>query len=315
VGAGSSATSKKQKPETKTYASMLSGPTLYPPLGGSLARSIAALTQPQLLIGVLLIVPILWFILRLVGLQTFPLGIGSMTDILAIPPVSSSFDMTQAGNIFGLNGSAAIAFLFAATLVRSLIIAVFAGLLDEQLEYGKIGKVGFLRGLRAVPPVAAATIFAVCTILVTKLLFAQFLGQGFGGLLFLLGQIAVIFFLGFVPASAVRGPAGVRGTFDRSVRGARLQGWPRHLLMAVAYYFFAVVGVQLIAFSVPGALWVTSNPSVAVWITVLAVSLAHVAFLGAFVDRYRLIEGAIPDEPVRRARGGASKPPAPRSRR
>ena len=311
---GDAASRQKAAPEAKTYTSMLSGPTLYPPLGESLGRAMIAVTQPLLLVGVLLLIPLLWFLLRAFGLHTFPLGIGSMTDIFAIPPVGSNFDKTLAGTMFGLNGGAAIGFLFCATLVRAFIISILAGFLDEELEFRSVSKVGFLRGLRAFPAVAAATLFAVLTLLVTQLFFNQFLGQGIGGLFFLLGQIAIIFFLGFVPAAAVRRPLGMRATFDQSVRGARLQGWPRHMLMSVGYYFFAVVGVQLIAFSVPGALWVTSNPSFAVWLTVLAVNLVHVIFLGAFIDRYRQIESSIPDGPVRRKRAGA-KPAAPRSRR
>lgn len=303
------------KEPAQSYPSLMSGPTVYPPLATSLGRSFVALTQPALLLPVLLIIPVLWFALRALGLETFPLGVGSMTDVLAMPPVGSMFDMTQAGNIFGLNGGVTIGFWIGAALIRAVIVALLTGALDEELEFGSTSKVGWLRGLRALPAVAAASVFAVCALLVSRLAFAQLFGPGLGFLFFLLSQIAVIFFFGFVPIAAVRAPLKVRPAFQRSSRAARLQGWPRHLLMVVTYYFFvSIFGVPALSSLVPGAMDITANPTFEVWLLVLAVNVLHVAFLGAFADRYRRIEGSIPDEsPRRRGRGSRPGPAKPGS--
>jgi uncharacterized membrane protein YwzB len=79
----------------------------------------------------------------------------------------------------------------------------------------------------------------------------------------------------------------------RSIKAARLPGWPRHMLMTVIYFMITVWGLQALN---PEPVAITANPSFASWVFILTATFIQIGFLGAFLDRWRAVEGYIPQQ-------------------
>ena len=279
------------------------GATVYPNMRGSLGRGFyAAGANPIVLIAPMLVVFLVWVALLLAGTRAFPLDMATM---FSIPPIGSLFDVGTSLNLFGFAQLGLIG-IFLITIVRAVVWAVLIGMLDEMLEYRIVSPVGVLRGLRAFPAVLLYDYLSLGIALAGSFILPQFLGPQLGNTASLGVMVGGVYFLTFAPISAVRQGVPGREAVMRSVKGARLPGWPRHLLMSVVYFLVAVFVLRLLH---PAPLAITANPALTTWIFVLGATFVQVGFLGAFIDRWKAIEGYVPQQVQPR------QPPPPRKPR
>ncbi len=276
------------------------GATVFPPVYRSLLSGLgAAAGNPVVLLAPLVLVLLIWMALVAAGLRFFPF---EMPSALALTPIGSSFDGSVSSTLFGMSLSTLFAILIF-TLLRSVIWAVLIGMMDEVMAFGRVTGVGPLRGLRSFLAVLTYEYIGVLITLFGSIL-VQVLGAGAGPILRIAIPVAVIYFLTFMPIVAVRQGIRARDALSRSIRGARLPGWIRHLVLSMAYYFLATIGQD---FLTPDRYVITATPSFRTWVFVLAATVFNMVFLGAFIAEWRAVEPYVPAKAPRRA-------PAPRRR-
>jgi hypothetical protein len=263
----------------------------YPRLGPTLGRGfVAVVGAPLLVVLPLLLTLAMWLGLVASGLDHVPQG---MIDLLSIPPISSFFDLNIVVNIFGLT-TGTILFTLGIAIIRSVIWAVLLGLVIESLDTGRATVDGARRGLRAAPTVLGILLTNVAVIFFSQIL-RFVLGASIGSLAFFGGLVGGLYFLAFAPAIAVREGLPARHAMGMSARAARLPG-PRHLGMVFLYFsaaFFAFL---------PAGRAYSANPSLTLWMLVLAGTLAHLVFLAGFTHRYIVVKDEIPPPTPREAR-------------
>lgn len=266
----------------------------FPPIRHSLAHGLAATTtSPWLLLGVLLLIPVAWLGLRALGYEMFEAPI--MLQLLAIPPVSSATDLYLTQSLFAGGGPAGIVFLLGLTAVRALVWGVIVGVLDEALEYRSISRLGVLRGLNAFIGVLLYCYVSI-GVMVFGSVIAGTLGPGIGSSASILVLVGGLTFLSSAPAVAVRYGVPAIESLQRSIRGARLPGWPKQMMYAVMYFFMAAIVLPGLGAPFPP---VTANPSIGQVIYVYAGTLVQIVFLAGFIDRWRAIEDYVPASPPR----------------
>lgn len=278
-----------------------------PPVMRSLGRGfLAVAVQPVLLVGVLLIVLLTWLGLLALGFEGAP---SRMVDALAMPPISTYFDLGTGASLYGI-GTGFLVFTLAALAVRTVVYSVLAGVVVETLEDGRVSLSGVLQGVRALPTVLIVQAFSFSIIVFGNIVFPV-LGPGIGFLGFVASLVAGLFFLGFAPTAAVRQGRTAMETIRRSGRAALMPGG-RHLLLCSLYFFLALPIV--VGFS-PGGTDITANPTFGTWAFVFAVNVAHVGFMATFAYRWIVAEPSVPEEPIRRRRPAPATPARGRSRR
>jgi len=264
-------------------------PSVYPKLGETLAAGgRAVLASPALVVGSMLLGLVLWFGLLAVGLGHVPLF---FQNLLAIPPLSSMFDLNAAFSALGLTLGAALLAL-GLTAVR----AVITSLVVERLDTDRVSVASVRRGIRSVPAFLGIFFAEVALIFFSQFLRAV-LGTSIGGLAFFGALVGGVHFLVFAPIIVIRDGTSARAAMGQSIRAARLPG-SRHVGMVLLYF----TGAFLLPLLVPMSSAFTVNPSLAVWTSLLAVTLFHVVSLGGFAYRYGVIEDDVPEAPPRRAR-------------
>lgn len=280
------------KPAERPKRPAASGLDLFPPMRHSLAHGLAASTGSLwFLLFILVLVPGTWVALRAMGMEVFP---PTMVQVLSIPPVSSSFDLVLTTNLF--TGWGGIVFILALTVIRALVWGILVGLLDEALEYRSMSRLGILRGLNAFRAMLLYC-YVSMGIMIFGSLVASTLGPGIGSSASIFALVGALTFLGFAPAVAVRtGVPGVE-SLQRSIRGARLPGWPKQMMLAVVYFFLIAIVIPGFGSTFP---LVTANPPLGEMVFVLTGTLLNVVFLAAFVDRWRMIEDDVEPTPPRR---------------
>jgi hypothetical protein len=294
-------------PERRPFGSGLlaGGPSAMPPIGRSLGRGLLAVVSSLPLLAVAILAPLLvWVVLIAVGFEGRP---SLLVDVLALPPISTYFDLGTGESLLSL-GPAFLVFTGIALLIRSLVYALLAGMIVETLEDGRVTRWGLLRGVAAIPTVLAVNLLSFSLILASNVIFPV-LGPGIGLLAAIATLVGGLFFLGFAPTAAVRQRRAVVETIRRSGRAAMLPG-SRHVLFCALYFFVALPVVVGLA---PGGSEITANPTLSGWIFILAASVLHLAFMAALAYRWIAVEPVVPEEPVRR-RQPQRRQPASRQR-
>lgn len=259
----------------------------YPSLRVTMARSFAAASSGPVVVFVpFLVVALMWVVLLGFGIQVFP---SSMVQAMAVPPISSLFDFSTSANLFGATGLMFL-FLLAMTIARAAFLAVLVGMLDEALEYGSVSMLGVLKGVKAFWGVLMFCYLEIGIALIATLLLPQIVGPQLSNTLSQVALLAGLYFIGFAPAAAVRLGLPAREAVARSVRGARMPGWPRHLLLVVICYFLSL----MFGLTYPGGGLITANPTLGDWLDVLASVFVYMIFLAAFIDRWKAVEPYIP---------------------
>ena len=172
---------------------------------------------------------------------------------------------------------------------------MLAGLVVEQIRYGRVTGRGLRAGLRAIPVTLAIGILAFSATLIINIVG----GFGLGIAVSLLLLVGSVFFLSYGPIVGVEHPRGIGLALRRTFAAARVPG-SQNLILAFGYALFAFISPLL----VPGLGRVDANPGVATWVGVLAVNVVHVGFLGVYAYRYLYAEPdlAEPDVDQRRTR-------------
>ena len=298
---------EEEAPQRRPFGSGLlsGGPSAMPPIGRSLGNGMLAIVSSPIMLGIAVVVPLLaWIALLALGFEGRP---SLLVDVLALPPISTYFDLGTGESLLSL-GPSFLVFIGIAVLLRSLLYGLLAGMIVETLEDGRVSKWGLLRGVTAIPTVLAVNLLSFSLILASNVIFPV-LGPGIGLLAAIGALVGGLFFLGFAPTAAVRQQRGVVESIRRSGRAAMLPG-SRHVLFCAIYFFIALPVVVGLA---PGGSEITANPTLSGWIFILAASVLHLAFMAALAFRWIGVEPAVPEEPVRR-RQVQRRQPASRQR-
>jgi len=269
-----------------------SASSVMPPIGRSLGRGLLTVaSSPALIVIAVVVVPLAWMALLAIGFEGSP---SRLVDVLALPPISTYFDLGTGASIVGI-GPAFLVYTAFAIVIRSVVYAVLSGLIVEALEDGRVSTYGLLRGLRVIPTVIVVQVLSFSLIVAGNLVFPV-LGPGIGFLAFVAALVGGLFFLGFAPTAAIRQGHGIAETIRRSGRAAMLPG-SRHLVFCSLYFFIALPVVVGFA---PGGGDITANPTLATWVFALAVNVLHLGFMAALSYRWIVAEPSVPEQPVRR---------------
>jgi hypothetical protein len=268
-------------------------PSVYPKLGETFAAGgRAVLRSPALVVGGMLLVLVLWFVLLAIGLDHVP---SYSQLLLAVPPLSSFFDLNLAYSITGLD-YAWIALVIGMTLVRAAIFAVITSLVVERLDAGRASMAGVRRGIRFIPQFIGIYFVNVALIFAPQV-FSPILGSTIGGLLFFAALVGGVHFLSFASIVVIRDGASARSALGTSARAARLPG-SRHVGMVLLYFTLVFLAPAFVPMSSAFSI----NPSLGVWALILGVSLFNLVVIGAFAYRYGVIEEDVPPPAPRRER-------------
>ena len=289
-----------RRPGFLSGAVLSQGPSPMPPLARTLGRGmLAVIGQPVIVIVTITLVAVSWFGLMALGFEGTP---GRLVAVLALPPISSYFDLGTGSAIYGV-APGLLVYLGVTVVLRTVILSVLTGMVLESLEDDRVSMYGILRAARALPTVLAVNV-ASFSIIIAGNLILPILGPGIGFLGFVAVLVAGLFFLGFAPTAAIREGRPVLDELRRSARAAMLPN-ARHLMFCALYFFLALPVLVGLA---PGGTMITANPTVVTWTFAFVVNVIHIGFLGALAYRWVAVEPSVPEEPVKRR--PATKAPA-----
>ena len=188
----------------------------YPTLRQSFGRGFLAVCSSPVVLGITLVVPFLvWAVLQLLG--SVPL-IGNLAGYLSLPSIGVSSDIVAANQTFGVRGGSLAAPVLIA--IRAVLTAVLAGLVVEQIRYGRVTGRGLRAGLRAIPVTLAIGILAFSATLIINIVG----GFGLGIAVSLLLLVGSVFFLAYGPIVGVEHPRGIGLALRRTFAAARVPG-------------------------------------------------------------------------------------------
>ncbi len=268
------------------------GPSVMPGITRSFGRGLLTVCTAPALLAVAIVVPLLvWLALLAFGFEGSP---ARLVDVLALPPISTYFDLGTGASLVGL-GTGFLVYTAIAITIRAILFALLTGLIVDALEGGRVTTYGLVRGARAIPTVLVVQVLAFSMIVAGNTVL-PILGPGIGFLAFVAALVGGLFFLGFAPAAAVRQGRPAVESVRRSGRAAMLPG-SKHLAFCALYFFVALPVVVMFA---PGGSEITANPSLLAWVFILAANVIHLAFMAALAYRWIVAEPSVPEEPVRR---------------
>jgi hypothetical protein len=242
-----------------------------------------------LVFGPLVFVYLVWLVLIAFGFVGTALA---LTQVVAMPPLSTAFDTQNAISIAGQQSGLIVALPL--LLFRAVIVCVLSGLLVEGFERrGSTSLGGVMRGLAAFPLVLAYLMLSFVALFLAQ--FGSVFGPGLGTLLQVLLPAFVLWAVGFVPFAAVRERRPLADTLRRSYAAARTPGG-RHLSFCIVYVLLAFV----LPLFVPGRSIITANPAPGTWIGLYLLSFLHVGFTAAMAYRWLAVESSIPETLARR---------------
>ncbi len=246
-------------------------------------------SNAALVFGPLVFVYLVWLVLIAFGFVGTALA---LTQMVAMPPLSTAFDTQNAISLAGQQSGLIVALPL--LLFRAVIVCVISGLLVEGFERrGSTSLGGVMRGLAAFPLVLAYLMLSFVALFLAQ--FGSVFGPGLGTLLQVLLPAFVLWALGFVPFAAVRERRPLADTLRRSYAAARTPGG-RHLSFCIVYVLLAFV----LPLFVPGRSLITANPAPGTWIGVYLLSFLHVGFTAAMAFRWLAVESSVPETLVRR---------------
>jgi hypothetical protein len=273
------------------------GSTPMPRLRTSLAHGLLAAFASPGIVGIALgVVAVGWLVVVALGYEG-PFGV--FVNILAVPPIGTSFDGNLASALFGLGGGLYAIFAFVA--LRALVLAVLTGMIVDALQVGRASVWSAVRGLRVLPTAFAVSLAGVGLLTIT--VFVQpLLGAGIGFLVSIAAIVAGVYLFVFAPVIALAEGRRMPDAMSRSIRAARMPGAGN--LRFAALYSIPMLLVSV--FPLPGGL-IGVNPPVAAWLIAFSVNLLHVGLFSTFAFRFLSIAHAVPEAPPARARARARR--------
>jgi hypothetical protein len=240
-------------------------------------------SNPLLLFGPILVSFLVWLLLLALGFVGSGIG---LTQLWALPPLSSAFDTQSAVAIAGQRVGlvAALPLL----IVRAVLVGAVSGLIVEAFERGgSAGLGGVIRGLLAFPLVLAYVMLSFVGLFFAQ--FASVLGPGLGSLVQFVLPAFVLYALAFVPFQAVRERRPLADTLRASYAAARTPGG-RHLAFCLLYVLLVAFVLPLL---VPGRSLITANLEPATWIALFVLTYVHVSFAATFAYRWLSVEASV----------------------
>jgi len=273
-------------------AMFATGPSPMPPLARTIGRGmLAVIGQPIIVVVTVALVALSWFGLLALGFEGTP---GRLVAVLALPPISTYFDLGTGSAIYGI-APGLLVFLGVTLVLRTIIVSALTGMILESLEDDRVSMYGVLRGVRALPTVLTVHVISFSIIIAGNLIL-PILGPGIGFLGFVAALVAGLYFLGFAPFAAIREGRPVIEELRRSARAAMMPN-TRHLVLCSLYFFLALPVV--VGFS-PAGSEITANPTLLTWTFAFVVNVVHLGFFAAFAYRWVVAEHDVPEQPVRR---------------
>jgi hypothetical protein len=252
---------------------------------------VTVMASPALIVAVPVVLILEWLGALALGFEG-PFAI--FANVLAIPPVGTSFDGSVSSALFGVQGG--LYALLAFVALRAIVMAFLVAMVVDVLDRGRVARSSLLRGVRIIPVTLAVGIINMFLLTAVGIL-SQVLGAAGIGLLLQVGAlVAVLYLFVFAPIMAAAEGRSMPDSLSRSIRAARTPG-NGNLTMATVYVLTATVVFVVSARPQAGV-----NPSVVSWIFVLVVNAFHVAFIGAFAFRYLSISEEVPEAPAPKER-------------
>jgi hypothetical protein len=252
---------------------------------------VTVISSPPLILAIPVVVIVEWLAALALGFEG-PFAV--FANVLAIPPVGTSFDGSVSSALFGVQGGLYALLVFVA--VRAIVMAFLVAMVVDVLDRGRVAGSSAMRGLRIIPVTLAVGIINMFLLTAVGILSQVLGGAGIGLLLQIGALVAVLYLFVFAPVMAAAEGRSMPESLSRSIRAARTPG-NGNLTMATAYVLTATVVFVMSARPQAGV-----NPSVVAWIFVLVVNAFHVAFLGAFAFRYLSISEEVPEAPAPKER-------------
>ena len=274
-----------------------------PKIRTSITRGLATiLATPALVVAVPIVILLEWLVLLAFGFQG-PFTILGAT--FAIPPISTSTDVSLASNIFSAVGAtgpgAALAPLVGITVflaVHAAIQALVTTVAVERMRTGSVSVWSLRRGMHVWPVAIAVGVVNLGVLIVAN--FVQLLGGGIGFILAVSLLVAGVYLFASAPAIAADEELSLPLTLSKAVRAARLPG-SNNLMLAVLY---AVPSFALLLAPLPGSL-IGVNPSIGAWTASILINVLQAAAVAMFAFRYLAIGAEVADAPTpRNARRG-----------
>jgi len=274
-----------------------------PKIRTSITRGLATvLATPALVVAVPVVILIEWLVLLAFGFQG-PFTILGAT--FAVPPISTSTDVSLSSNIFSAVGAtgprAALAPLVGITVflvVHAALQTLVTTAAVERIRTGSVTTWSIRRGMHVWPVAIAVAVVNLGVLILAN--FVQLLGGGIGFILAVGLLVAGVYLFAFAPAIAADEELSLPVTLSKAVRGARFPG-SNNLTLAVLY---AVPSFALLLAPLPGSV-IGVNPSVGAWTLSILINVLQMAAVAMFAFRYLAIGEDVPDAPApRTARRG-----------
>jgi hypothetical protein len=285
---------------------------VHPPVGPSVAWGLKAVGASPALLGLAFgSVLAVWLLYQAYGvsLAAFPQFLMMSVSLLPLHSIVDVLFLPAAGRI-----STVLAFTIGTALivVRATMEAVGLAMLLEVIGWRKeasddAGVDGPARSLRNRLLRRALYSFPTLITLEIGSFVLALVGWGFTRYLGNLGVVVLLagglYYLVFAPVIAAVEEVGPRDAIRLSYRAARARG-PRHMQMTFSYLAVTL----LITFTTPPSRVSEATPSLLIWAFVLLMSFIHVAALGSFTYRWRIVrepvlEAAANPQPRRARRG------------
>jgi hypothetical protein len=273
-----------------------------PKIRTSITRGVATiLATPALVAAVPVVIMIDWLLLLAFGFQG-PFTILGAT--FAIPPISTSTDVSLASNIFSPVGAtgpgAALAPLVAITVflvVHAAFHALVTTVAVERMRTGAVSVWSVRRAIHVWPVAIAVAVVNLGVLIVAN--FVQLLGGGIGFVLAVALLVAGVYLFAFAPAISADEELSLPLTMSKAVRAARQPG-SNNLTLGVLY---AVPSFALLLAPLPGSL-IGVNPSAGAWAASILINVLQMAAVAMFAFRYLAIGARVADAAPRAGRRG-----------
>jgi len=282
------------------------GSTPMPKLRTSIARGLTVvLATPALVVAIPVVLLVEWIVLVALGFQG-PFAL--LMSTFAVPPVSTSMDITLASSVFSQAGRTGVGVAlapFAAIAGFLMISAAFQALVTtaavERLRTGSVTSWAARRAIHVWPVTIGVGVVNLGVLIAAQ--FGQLLGAGLGLLLAVGILMTGVYLLAFAPAISADEDHTLPFTMAKSVRAARMPG-SNNLLLAAIYVVPSLALFSATSLgSLPGST-IDVNPSVGAWVSVILINLLQMAVVAMFAFRYLSVADEVPEPapPPERAR-------------
>jgi hypothetical protein len=244
-----------------------------------------ALSSPVLIALVPAVILVEWLVLLALGSQ------GPFTALVGAFQWAGpgTFADSFVSSSVAPSAGAALASVFGILLIRSVLLAFITTVAVERMRTGHTSTWALRRAFTVLPVTITANMLGLALYLIGVIL-AQFLGFGFGSLLFIGGLAVAVYLTAYAPAIAADEDHRMPAAMQRGIRTSRMPA--SGTLMVAVVYTLAMFAVNA-AYLPSAGLRVT--PTVSEWAGVIAVGYLNVAAAAMFAFRYLSVAAYVPE--------------------